>query len=183
MSETGAVRRHPTDVPRSRVMQEHSTSYRQSAMTAFHLTEEDLAANRTGRLSSLQSQRMLRSGMWNVVGAVAGAVVLALIVLAVAHKPLKPVQWIISIVLAGALIVTGVVMNARLRRSVAEGVVERHAGSISVVRRGKAGFFITVNGASFRLPVQPMTVRNGAPYALYVMPAAKRIIAMEPLDE
>jgi hypothetical protein len=164
-------------------MQEHTTSSRQSAMAAFHLTEEDLAANRGGRLSALQSQRMLRSGMWNVVGAVAGAVVLAAIVFAVAHKPLKPVQWIISLVLAGALIATGVVMNARLRRSVADGIVERHAGPVSVLRRGKAGFFITVNGASFRLPVQPAAVRNGAAYALYVMPAAKRIIAREPLDE
>ena len=155
---------------------------RQGVMDAFHLAEHDLTANRIGRLSPAQSQRMLRSGMWNVVGAVFGGLALGGIVLAVAHKPLKPVQWIISVLLAGALVVTGLIINARLRRSVADGSVERHTGSVSLVRRGKAGFFINVNGRSFRLPVQPRVVQNGAPYMVYVMPAAKRIIAMEPMD-
>ena len=54
-----------------------------------------------------------------------GGLVLGAIMLTVAHKPLKPVQWIISVLIAGALVVTGLV---------------------------------------------------------HVMPAAKRIIAMEPMD-
>jgi hypothetical protein len=162
--------------------EQRTTTPRQAALAAFHITDDDLTANRYGRISPVQAQRMLRSGTWNVLGAAFGAAVLAAIVLATANKPLKPVQWIISGLLAGGLLLTGIVVNSKLRRSVAEGVVERHAGPVSITRRGKAGFFIAVNGTSFRLPVQPTALHNGAPYVLYVMPAAKRIIAMEPMD-
>jgi hypothetical protein len=154
----------------------------QSALDAFHITDEDLIANRYGRFSPVQARRMLRSGTWNLIGAAFGAAVLALLVLAVANKPLKPVQWILSGLLAGGILLTGIVVNSKLRRSVSEGVVERHAGPVTINRQGKAGFFIAVNGVSFRLPVQPSALLNGAPYVLYVMPAAKRIIAMEPMD-
>ena len=85
-------------------------------------------------------------------------------------------------VLGGAPLRVARRVNSKLRRSVAEGVVERHAGPVAINRRERPGFFIAVNGTSFRLPVLPTALHNGAPYVLSVMPVAKRIIAMEPID-
>jgi hypothetical protein len=147
---------------------------------AFHSTWDDLAANRAGRLGPQQAERLRRSAVWNLIGAACLAACLAAIVLAVAQRPLKPVQVIIAGALGLALVVLGVTMFVRLRRAAELAVVERASGSVRVVRRGRAGLFIVVDGHDFRLPIRPRHVANGGTYHVYFTPAAQRIVSMEP---
>ena len=147
---------------------------------ALHLAPSDLDANRGGELSQGQRQRLRRSGLWNVVGAVTVALLLAAILFAVAEKPLKPVQWGLAGLLAIGTLITGGVMMRRLRTDAMDGRVDCVAGPVRVFSQRRSGYFVEVGGETFRLPVHPGHVRNGARYRVYVTPAARRIVAMEP---
>jgi hypothetical protein len=45
------------------------------------------------------------------------------------------------------------------------------------------GWWLTVEGRSFRLPVPPDELDNGAAYRVYYERAAHRIVAVEPAPE
>lgn len=148
--------------------------------TALHLTPDDLAANRRGELSPLQRQRLQRSGVWNVVGAFVIALLLGAILFGVAEKPLKPVQWGLASLLAVAALLTGFYTMRKARAAAADGRVECLTGPVRAFRQKNSGYFLTVDEQTFHLPVQPWHVENGARYRVYVAPAARRIVAMEP---
>ena len=59
------------------------------------------------------------------------------------------------------------------------GVTYTLAGPITLRLRRNNGWWLTVQGETFRLPVQYWHVNNGTPYLVYVAPAARRIVAME----
>jgi hypothetical protein len=147
---------------------------------ALHLTPDDRAANRRGELSPLQRQRLRRSGVWNVIGSVGIGLLLGAILFAVAEKPLRPVQWILAGVLEVGALLTALYTVRQLRAAVAGGRVECVTGPVRVFRQKNSGYFLGVGDQTFRLPVRPWHVESGARYRVYVAPAAKRIVAMEP---
>jgi hypothetical protein len=67
-----------------------------------------------------------------------------------------------------------------LLRAVRAGVVECLTGPVALTLRRNNGWWLTVRGREFRLPVHFWHVVNGVYYRVYVAPAAKRIVAIEP---
>ncbi|HEV7762352.1 MAG TPA: hypothetical protein VGO78_25260 [Acidimicrobiales bacterium] len=147
---------------------------------AFHVAAGDLEANRLGELGPGQAQRMVRSGYVNLALAAAMAAGLLALVMAVAERPFEPVQIILTLVLVAALLTVGAVYLVKSTQAVAIGRVDCFTGPVSVVMRGRAGWYLTVEEQSFKFPVQRWHVQNGATYHVYVAPRAKRIVAMEP---
>ncbi|MCU1394222.1 MAG: hypothetical protein JWM34_2650 [Ilumatobacteraceae bacterium] len=150
-------------------------------LEAFHSTTDDLGANRLGTLGPQQVARLRRSANWNLAGGIVLAGGLGGLVLAVASRPLKVVQTLLIVLLVGVMLALGIVMFVRLRQAAGRAVVERVSGPVRVVRRGRAGFYLVVEGRDFKLPVLPNMVTNGGMYHVYVTPAAKRIVSMEPV--
>lgn len=157
-------------------------SHRDELLIVFHIGPEDLAANRAGRLGPSQITRLRRSVWWNIAGALLLVAVLLLILGFVAHRPFNWIQYVLAVVLTVAALALGFFVARGLRRAVAAGVVERLTGPVSVTMRGRAGMWLAVQGRSFPLPVRFWHVGSGLPYHVYVAPAAKRIVAMEPVD-
>jgi hypothetical protein len=108
------------------------------------------------------------------------ALLLVGIVLAVAERPFEPVQIILTLVLFTTLPVLGAYTCLRYSAAAAGGVVGCEAGPIHVQMRGRAGWYLNVNDASFSLPIRPWHLQNGATYRVYFAPKAKRIVAIEP---
>jgi hypothetical protein len=46
--------------------------------------------------------------------------------------------------------------------------------------RGRDGWYLLIDGQSFRLPVHIWDVKNDASYRVYIAPKARRIVALEP---
>jgi hypothetical protein len=157
-------------------------SHRDELLIVFHIGPEDLAANRAGRLGPNQITGLRRSVWWNIAGALLLVAVLLLILGFVAHRPFNWIQYVLAVVLTIAALALGFFVARGLRRAVAAGVVERLTGPVSVTMRGRAGMWLAVQGRSFQLPVRFWHVGKGLPYHVYVAPAAKRIVAMEPVD-
>ena len=152
---------------------------RADLLKAFGLGPEDLEANRAGRLSALQAKQLAASGTRNLIGALFGGVVLAAILAFVVNKPLKPAQWITALILFLALLAVGL-HDFRKTRAAAGLGVEEFRGPVGVESRGKDGFWLTVAGREFRMPVRPWHVQNGAGYRVYFSARANRVVAMEP---
>jgi hypothetical protein len=157
-------------------------SHRDELLIVFHIGPEDLAANRAGRLGPRQLRLLRRSVWWNVAGALLLVALLLLILGFVADRPFNWVQYALAVLLTVAALALGFFVARGLRRAVAAGVVERLSGPVSVTMRGRAGMWLAVQDRSFQLPVRFWHVGSGARYHVYVAPAAKRIVAMEPVD-
>jgi hypothetical protein len=155
-------------------------THREKLLQQMHLTDKDLEANRAGVLSQRQKQGIIQSGLRNLVGAVGISIGLAAILYFVVDKPLVPVQWIVASMLAGAVLIVGFVDFNRTRRAAADGRVECFTGPVQVQARRREGYFLEVEGRSFRLPVHFWHVQNNAPYHVYVATKANRIVALEP---
>ena len=154
--------------------------HRAELLKVFDIGPEDLEANRVGALGQRQARRLLRSGHWNLVGAVFIGLALAAILYWVARKPLAPVQWILAAGLFVAAMITGIVYFRRVRAAVAEGRVQCLTGPVQTRMQRRAGWYLSVAGRSFRLPVRFWHVRNGRSYRVYVSPQPNVIVAMEP---
>ena len=150
---------------------------RSTLLQAFGIEQADLVANRGGTLGPRQRQRLLKSGNWNVAGAVLVGVILAAIPLASSKHP-KPVQFITGAVLFFIVLIVAIRYFRRTRAAVRADRVQGLVGPVSVRSLGRSGFYLTVNGQSFRVPIRPWHITNGAPYAVYV--AAGVIVGMEP---
>lgn len=154
--------------------------HRQELLRAFKISEGDLDANRAGRLGPAQIRRMRRGIGTNLLGGVVLAGGLVAILYFVASHPLKPVQWILGGGLTIACLALGAVTARNLVRAIRAGVVERVSGPVTVNMRGRAGWYLNVEGRSFRLPVRFWHVGRGVTYDVYIAPAAKLIVAMDP---
>jgi hypothetical protein len=148
-------------------------------MRAFRIGSEDLEANRQGRLGPGQRRSLLKSGNWNVAGAFFIGLLLGAILYGVAAKPLAPVQWILCILLFAAALAVGIRYFRRTRAAAAEGRVESVVGPVQVASRGTAGWYLSVGGRSFRLPIRPWHIQSGAAYRVYIEPRTRNIVAME----
>jgi hypothetical protein len=153
---------------------------RDELLRAFHILPEDLEANHTGALGPRQAQRLIAGGYWDLGAALIIGVALMAILLFVAHRPLKPVQWILSGALFLAALLVGINYFRRVRAAVAEGRVECLTGAVETRSRGRSGWYLHVAGQSFKLPVRPWQVKSGRTYRVYVAPRAGVIVAMEP---
>lgn len=157
-------------------------SHRDEVLQAFGLSAADLEANRAGALSPRQSQQLLASGLRNLIGALFGVVVLALIMAFVVNRPLKPAQIITALVLGGALLAVGVYDLRRTRGALAEGV-QQLSSTVRLESRGQQGWWLVTDQREFRLPVRPWKLEPGAAYHIYYSPRANRIVAMEPVHD
>ena len=155
-------------------------SHHEELLRVFGIGPNDLAANRAGVLGPRQARRLRRSVWWNL-GAVALIVLgLVAILVFVASRPLAWFQYAIVAALALAVTAAGFVWIRGIFAAVRAGVVECLAGPVRVAMRGRAGMWLSVNGRSFQMPVHFWHVGNDLRYRVYVAPAAKRIVAMEP---
>lgn len=150
-------------------------------LRVFGNADQDLAANRQGRLGAAQGRRLLASGSWNVAGALLIGLLLVAILAYVADKPLVPIQWILSLVLFAVAQIAGIRHFRKTRAAVADGRVERLAGEVQIGCTRYAGWQLHVAGRSFRLPIRPWHVQRGAAYRVYVEPRTQVLVAMEPL--
>jgi hypothetical protein len=157
-----------------------ATEYRSTLMRAFHLQPGDLEANRTGWLSQHQVKRLKNSAILNLFGGFVLAAGMVGILVGVAERPFVPVQLILGFGLVIAALIYGSVVYAKSRAAAAAGTVEVLTGPVSVRMQGRAGWYLTVAGRTFRLPVRPWHIYRGFSYRVYVATKASRIIAMEP---
>jgi len=154
--------------------------HREELLRRFHLDIQDLEANRRGLLSQRQARALVWSGVRNLLGALLIGLVLAVILYAVASKPLAPIQWILAAALAIAAVVVGAIDVRRTRQAASEARVECLTGAIRIQMRGYAGWYLLIDGQSFKLPVHIWDVKNNASYRVYIAPKARRIVALEP---
>ena len=158
----------------------HGESHRDELLRVFKIGPEDIQANRAGALGARQSGKLRRGIYWNVV---ATAMILLGLVATVYLVGERPFAWwryalVGGIVAAGGAV--GFVAVRGLIAAVRAGVVECLAGPIRVTLRGRTGWWLAVQDRSFRMPVQFWHLGNNASYRVYVAPAAKVIVAMEP---
>jgi len=154
-------------------------NHREELLRAFRIGPEDLHANRMNRLGARQVQRMRRGVWWNLAGVVLLQAGLIAIFLLVARRPFVWFQYALVGALVVALAVLGYAVIRGLRRAIEAGVVRCCAGPVRVTSGGR-GWWLTVQGQRYRLPVAFWRVGRGRPYRVYVAPAAKLIVAMEP---
>ena len=148
-------------------------------LRAFSIQAQDVEANRAGALGPNQVRRLRNSAALNVVGALIIVGGLAAVLLLVAAKPLVWYQYLLSGLLAAGGAAAGWYTVRGILRSIREGTVERLSGQVTVRSERNNGWWLTVQGRSFRLPVHFWHVANQGYYRVYVAPAAKRIVAME----
>ncbi len=152
-------------------------------LRAFRISIEDLEANRRGQLGATQRRKLLNGGNWNVVLAFVLILVLAAILYGVAAKPLAPIQWILCVILSVIILAVGTQYFRQTRAAVAQGRVEQLVGQVHKHSHGNRGWFLTVAGHSFRLPVVPWHIQQDATYRVYYEPQLHVIVAMEPEND
>jgi hypothetical protein len=157
-----------------------TVDHRQELLNAFHIGPDDLAANRAGVLGAAQKHRLRRGAYWNLAGGLLlGGLMLAIMYLVV-DKPLAPVQWIVGGGLAAAGLAVGVHQFVRLNQAADRAVVECVSGPARVWMIKRAGWYVSVNDESFKLPIAFWHLPAEAPYRVYVAAPTRRIVAMEP---
>lgn len=155
-------------------------AHRAELLQAFHIGPDDLAANHVGRLGPRQVARMRRGIATNLALASGVVIVLGGLVLLTATWPIQWWRWLLIGALAAACLAVGAVQSRNLARGAAAGVVVSYRGPVRLHLQPRVGWWLTVQGASFRLPIRFWHVGQGLVYAVYVAPAAKLIVAMEP---
>jgi len=154
--------------------------HREELLGIMQLTQEDLEANRGGRLSKGQQRSIVKSGVSNLIGSFVIALAMAAILAFIVNKPLVPVQWLLGGGLAAAAVIVGFVDYNRTRIAAADGKVETLTGPIRVYSVRRAGWYLAVADRSFRPPFHAWQVKNGEPYHVYVAQKANRIVSLEP---
>jgi hypothetical protein len=159
-----------------------AADHRLELLRVFKNTPADLDANRRGQLGPGQLSRLRRSAANSAL--IMAAVVAAFIVIIafVGTRPIAPWRWaLIAVVAVGGLAV-GVQRSRELRRALRERTVESLTGPVQTRMQGRSGWWLAVAGQSFHLPVRFWHVGPGLSYRVYVAPAAKLIVAMEPAE-
>ena len=155
-------------------------AHRLELLRTFRNSPQDLDANRAGRIGPDQVRRLRRSATNSVLVMVGVVAVLAAIVALVAAHPISVARWVLIVVIGLAGVAVGVQRGSQLRRAVRDGTVVCLAGPVTTRMRGRAGWWLTVAGQSFHLPVRFWHIGPGMTYRVYVAPAAQLIVAMEP---
>jgi hypothetical protein len=151
----------------------------QDLLTVFGIEADDLAANRAGVLTARQIRAMRRYAWSNVSASLVLVGLLLAILLLVADKPLQWIQYTLAGVLVAALAATCAYAFRKSRAARRSGVVECRTGPVTVERDN--GWWLTIEGRSFRVPPELHRLDTAMPYRVYIAPAANRIVAMEPI--
>jgi hypothetical protein len=155
-----------------------SASHGEELLRAFRIGPEDLAANRAGRLGPGQVRRLRRNITINILAVVPFQA--ALVALAV-FVPRKTVfLYAVTGVLLAALIALEADWVRKIWRTIRDGVVRCLAGPVTVQSAGRGGTWLMVQGERHRLWTGYWHVGRGLPYRVYVAPAARLSVAMEP---
>jgi hypothetical protein len=149
-------------------------------LRVFKNSPADLDANRSGQLGPGQARRLRRRAASSVLIMVAVAAVCIALIIAAGSKPIAPWRWGLIAVVALGGVAVGVQRSRELRRALRERTVASLAGPVTVRMQGRGGWWLTVAGQSFHLPVRFWHLGPGTEYRVYVAPAAKLIVAMEP---
>ena len=151
-------------------------------LRVFKNTPADLDANHLGQLGPGQVRRLRRGAASSVLIMAAVVAGLILIVLVVGTRPIAAWRWgLVAVVALGGLAL-GVQRSRELRRALQARTVAGLTGPVRVRMQGRGGWWLTVAGQSFHLPVRFWHVGPDLPYRVYVAPAARLIVAMEPAD-
>jgi hypothetical protein len=152
-------------------------SHRDELLRAFRIGPEDVAANHAGRLGPGQVRRMRRNIWFNVLAAALQAGVVALAV----FDPRKSLfLYGFCAAVFAALLAMEFAWVRVIRRAIRAGVVQCLAGPVTVQSAGRGGSWLVVQGKRNRLWAGYWHVGRDRPYRVYIAPAAKLIVAMEP---
>lgn len=158
---------------------------------ALNITEADLVANREGRLSDAQKQRLTRGWrrtLWIVIGLVIAVGFGATLALFFAQQSGSLILTFIGILFTvfNALIVgIGAQSYLRTSRDLRAGTVSELSGVVSHTIRvsGRvATYILKLDGQEVVVP-RPVffALEDGKPYRLYTAPTSKTLLAAEPL--
>jgi hypothetical protein len=150
---------------------------REELLRAFRIEPDDLAANRDGRLGTNQVERLRRNVWLNALVVAPLQIVLLLIVF------LADPSAVGYAVIGGLLVLltaAEVSWAVRIRRALRDGRVQALRGPIKIRRSMQSGTWITVGGKRNRLWAGSRYVADGGEYRVYVVPAVKAVVAMEP---
>ena len=154
--------------------------HRDELLKLFKLGIEDLEANRAGALSERQARYLNQNAIQNIILAVLIVGFLAAVLFGVATRPLAPVQWILTGILAAIVLAIGFSEVRKSRLAAADPHVECLSGPARIRARGRAGWFLVIAQRDFKLPAHHKNMRSDANYRVYIAPKANRIVAMEP---
>jgi hypothetical protein len=154
--------------------------HRLELLRVFENTPADLDANRLGQLGPGQVRRLRRGAASSVLIMAAVVAGLILIVLFVGTRPIAPWRWGLVAAVALGGVALGVQRSRELRRALRARTVAGLTGPVRVRMQGRGGWWLTVADQSFHLPVRFWHVGPDLAYRVYVAPAAKLIVAMEP---
>jgi hypothetical protein len=113
---------------------------------------------------------------------VSAALVLVVLLLAalyfVADKPMQWIQYTLAGLCVAALAAICAYPFRGARAAKRAGVVQCVTGPVTVERN--EGYFLTVQDRSYRVPPELMHLDTTIPYRVYIAPAARRVVAIEP---
>jgi hypothetical protein len=157
--------------------------HRDELLRLFRIGLEDLEANRAGTLSQRQAHYFKQNGIRSVILSLGIVLFLAVILFGVASKPLVPIQWILTSILAAIVLAIGYNDYSKLRLAAADPRVECLTGPTRIRKLGRAGWYLSIANRSFKLPAHSRIMKSDAAYRVYIAPKAPRescIVAIEP---
>jgi hypothetical protein len=152
-------------------------SNREELLHAFRVTPADIEANRAGRLGPGQVERLRRNVWVNVL--VVLPMQLLLIAFVVFAGP-AAFGFIFAGVLFALLTIAEVSWARRIQRVIRKGTVHPLRGRVTLRRSISSGTWLAVGGERNRLWASARYVLPGGDYRVYVAPAARLVVAMEP---
>lgn len=162
-----------------------------SLMRALRFDEEDLAANRAGKLSERQKNaneapRFSGVVQWVVLGHIAALGGLMGIIALISGNA---AMWLVMLLVLGFAALPVMMLNRGvgrpiLQKELAAGRVQRLQGEISKEKRGtSARFYLECEGQRFHItPGVFNAFRDGASYILYILPESSTLISAEPFQ-
>lgn len=164
------------------INQSPSTTDRSSILLgAFNNTSDDLLANRAGKLSPPQIQRIQRSEYSFIAGAFIITLLFGWFIYSVAQKPFNTAQIVLGFVIALVILGLEASMLRRTYSTVLAARVECLTGAVQL-RVARRACYVQLSNQEFVLPIlQFKHLRNGASYRVYFAPNNRRIIAIEPV--
>jgi hypothetical protein len=152
-------------------------SHSDELLRAFRIGPADLEANRANRLGPGQIERLRRNIWLNVLVVLPMQIgLLAFIILA--HP--APGAYVVGGGMLVLLTAAEVGWVVRIRRAIREGDVRCLRGRIKVSNSVWNGTWIAVAGDRNRLWARSRYVAPDGEYRVYVAPAARLVVALEP---
>jgi len=152
-------------------------------------TGDDLAANRTGRMSAQEQQRLRSSATFSFGCAIFLVLIGLFLIGSLLHESIVAVAVIIgaaTLLIAGVLVRMGV--NAR-RDAAAQRVVSGVGRLVLESGRGESRSLVIEDGTSFSITLRAIHVRGHQPtrlasltYRVYYAPNEAEIMSLEPVD-